>query len=77
MTASPIDLNLRDELDTPTRVGVSLSGQTTYAQVEFDPTARALVTGLTFDFTVKIEHIIKHREFFSELDDNVFEAASA
>lgn len=57
ITASPIDLNLRDELDAPTRVGVSLSGPTTYAQVKPDPAAPSLVTDLTFDFAMPADFV--------------------
>jgi len=38
-------------------VGVSLSGPTTYAMVELDPAAQALVTDLTFDFTMPVDFV--------------------
>jgi hypothetical protein len=55
--ASPIDLNLRDEVGGTTREGVSLSGPTTYALAKPDPAAQSLVTDFTFDFTMPADFV--------------------
>lgn len=50
VSTAPLNLDLRDELDT-TRVGVTIAGSTTYSAVKVQPAQTALVTDLTFDFT--------------------------
>jgi hypothetical protein len=52
VTSAPLSVNLKDEIFGGTRAGVSISGPSTYADVKPDPTLRALVTDLTFDFTM-------------------------
>jgi hypothetical protein len=57
VTGSPLNVDLKDEYAGTTREGVSVSGPTTYAGVKTDPTQRALVTDLTFDFTMPADYV--------------------
>ena len=51
VSSAPVSLDLHDELDA-TRVGVTIVGPTTYSAVKVQPAQTALVSDLTFDFTL-------------------------